>query len=202
LGGETVQKVIESDSVNFPVDREHVEELQRSKEQRGEREAVKIAVFPDGSTEVINGRHRMATPGGWKKVEYVKVKDRLTFLELRVDYLNQRKPPPSEWIAVFTSYGDELVRMKLVEQQNVGAYIWKHLSPFSSKDYTYSLIPRHFKSNEGRPPDPSIRSPDTGERLPKGIELAQDVVHAPELTRCSKCGFEGIVIAHILQNPV
>jgi hypothetical protein len=169
-----------------------VDELRRSRKVVGELVPV---IWDDRRNEPISGAHRIKA--GWKKIEHILTKDDLEFFRLKLHYSVQRQMPPAEVVAMLEDYGEALIGAG-AEPGGKLMHAIVEMSPWDER-YTYEMIPRRFKSDEGRPPGPSLRSPQTQTPLPDGFEPASD---APQqhLITCSRCGLRGTPVAGILRE--
>ena len=167
-----------------------IDELWRSRKVVGELNPV---IWDDRRNEAISGTHRLKA--GWKSIKHIRTKDDLEFFRLKLHYNVQRGMPPAEVVSMLEAYGDVLLAAGRVPGGELMAEIIE-ASPWLER-YTYEMTPRRFKSDEGRPAGPSLRSPQT-RALPPGIEPAREP--GPHLITCSRCGLRGTDVAGTLRE--
>jgi len=169
-----------------------VSELRKSRKVVGELSSV---IWDDRRNEPVSGAHRVKA--GWKRIDHIRTKDDLEFFKLKLHHNIQRQMPPGEKVGLLAAYGDALLK----SGKSPGTEIMDLLLEVSPWDerYTYEMVPRRFKSGEGRPlGSPSLRTTQT-QSPPDGFEPDTGEVQQHFVT-CSRCGLKGEVIAGILSE--
>ena len=183
LQEQNIEDIARSKRTSFSVPgRDHVYTI-------GELHAI---LYDLRSQEPVDGLHRSATPGGWKKRENITTFDDLDFYVKRLHATSQRAPSQAEHEELFEAICEELAKLGM-EERECGQFLRDHISNFG-KSYTYSLIPKRFKK-ETSPTGPRVRQPDSPPESvtdkESGIELTRSTesisARAPGLTNCPNC---------------
>jgi hypothetical protein len=119
-------------------EKEHVEDLKRSRKLVGEIDAV----VKDQFGRIIAGRHRSAA--GWKTKRVLESKDNLDYLVKRLHSTVQRHSTLEEQSQMFRAICEEIEKQGKIPKEKIGHYVLTHISPYK-QTYTQDLIPDEFK---------------------------------------------------------